>query len=202
MNINISLNEVLRDFIGQLIYTYDKYINKIDLSTKDITDFNLLTHFYFENIDKLNSFMYVESPLEIFGHADQLEKGLINKLNIFLGDIEFEGDHTVTLVSREVSKSIPATLFFLSKTGCEANKLQFINKYEDEWSGADILITANPIALKNKPEDKISVKVNAPYNTEVKADYEIDTISQFFNDKDLREKILQKIIITNYEEIK
>jgi 5'(3')-deoxyribonucleotidase len=201
MNIGISINEVLRDFLTQFIYTYDKYIEKTEIKVEEITEYDLMKHFKFENVDKLNTFLYLESPLEIFGHADQLHNNLMNHFNEFLNDIEFDGEHHVKLVSREVNKSIPSTLFFLSKTGCRAQSINFVKNHIDEWDGVDILITANPVALLNKPENKISVKITAPYNKDVSADYEISSILEFFKDMSLRERILTKIITTNYEEI-
>jgi len=206
--IGVSLNEVLRDFIGQFIYTYKKYIEPIEgeqeteITEKDVTSFNLLEHFKFDSLDKLNSFLYLEAPLEIFGHADQLSNGIMNNFNEFLSDIEFEGEHEIQLVSREVNKAIPATFFFLSKTGCRITDIKFVKNNEDEWSDVDVLITANPKALANKPSGKISVKVKAPYNTDSSADYEIDSLLDFIKDESLRNQILlTKIITTDYEEI-
>jgi len=201
MKIGITLNEVLRDFIGQFAYTYNKYIAETNITEKDITDFDLLNYFKFDNIDKLNSFMYLEAPLEIFGHADQLSDGLMNQFNDFLNEIDYEGEHEIEIVSREVNKAIPSTLFFLSKTGCKAKKIRFVTKYEDKWDGIDILITANPRALEAKPKGKISVKVKTNYNTKTFADYEIDSILDFIRNEELRNKILSQTITTTYEEI-
>ena len=50
----ISINEVLRDFIGQFIYTYEKYIvpefekdgkTYSEIEIEDVTSFNLINHF-------------------------------------------------------------------------------------------------------------------------------------------------------------
>jgi len=199
--INISLNEVLRDFIGQFNYTYDKYIEKKELKENEITSFNLLDHYKFKSIDDLNSFLYSEASLEIFGHADQKIDGLIGKFNTFLMDIEDDEEHQIKLVSKEFNKSIPATFFFLSKTGCRAKNIEFVNNDNDEWLNADVLITANPNALLNKPENKISVKVKTSYNADVSADYEIDSILDFMNNPELRNKILTIITTITYEEI-
>jgi 5'(3')-deoxyribonucleotidase len=200
MKISISINEVLRDFLTQLAYTYDKYINEIDIKTDEITNFNLIEHFKFDDINKFNSFVYLEAPLEIFGHADQLHENLMNHFNTFLADIKDEEEHVIELVSKEVDKSIPSTFFFLSKTGCKIDKIRFVMTSEEEWGDSDVLITANPIALENKPHGKISVKVKAPYNKNASADFEIDSILDFINNGKLRDKILNTII-TTYEEI-
>lgn len=200
MKIAISINEVLRSYIEQLVYTYDKYIAPNELTVVDVTNFNLIEFFKFDDINKLNSFLYLEAPLEIFGHADQMSDGLMNQFNHFLMDIKDDEEHEIEVVSREIDKSIPSTFFFLSKTGCKADKVRFVKKNEDEWGDADILITANPIALDNKPTGTISVKVRTSYNTTSTADYEIDSILDFIKDAELRERILTTRI-TTYEEI-
>jgi hypothetical protein len=200
MKIGISINEVLRDFIGQFIYTYEKYVKETDVDIMDVTSFNLMDHFEFEDINKLNTFLYLEAPLEIFGHADLMSDGLMNHFNNFLTNIKDDEEHEVYLVGREVDKSIPSTYFFLSKTGCKADKILFCSNNSDEWENIDVLITANPIALENKPQGKISIKVKSPYNHDVKADYEIDTLIEFINDEEFRNRILNTII-TTYEEI-
>ena len=46
MKIGISINEVLRDFIGQFAYTYDKYIGPTNLTSQDITSFDLIDHLH------------------------------------------------------------------------------------------------------------------------------------------------------------
>lgn len=198
--IGISLNEVLRGFISQFQYTYNKYIGEMNLKYDEIDNFNLIEFFKFKNIDEMNKFLYQEAALETFGHADQLHDGLMNKFNNFIMDIEDDGEHEIKIISREAASSIPSTLFFLSKTGCKATDIKFVTKHEDKWKHVDILITANPKTLEAKPSDKISVKINAPYNKDVKADFELDNIIDLIKDKALQEKIFNTTI-TTYEEI-
>lgn len=200
MKIGITINEVLRDFIGQFAYTYNKYINEIDITNEDVTSFDLINHFEFEDINKLNRFLYLEAPLEIFGHADQMSDGLMNHFNTFLTEIVDDGEHEIILVSREVEKSIPSTFFFLSKTGCRITNIKFVTTYADKWNNVDVLITANPQTLEAKPSGKISVKVNTSYNKNTPSDYEIDSILDFMQNEELREKILNTKI-TTYEEL-
>lgn len=200
MKIGISINEVLRDFIGQFVYTYTKYIGDTDIKEGDVTTLNLLNHFKFKDLTELNTFLYLEAPLEIFGHADQMSNGLIMHFNEFLTDIKDDEEHEVILVSKEGSKGIPSTFFFLSKTGCRIEKINFVQDSIKEWDGIDVLITANPDALNNKPNGKTSVKINSSYNKDIKADYELDSLLEFIKDSNLRTKILNNKP-TNYEEI-
>lgn len=211
MKIGITLNEVLRDYIQQVVYTYNKYyikdleeiegVKQLEVKEEDINSFDFVKHLNFDNVDKLNHFLFVEAPLEIFGHADQKSDGIMNHFNMFLTEMEFEGEHEIEIVSREANKSIPATFFFLSKTGCKANKIRFVKTPEEKWDGVDVLITANPDALAKKPEGKISVKIKSPYNVDSKGDFELDSILDFFKDSNLRTTILTKKITINFEEL-
>jgi hypothetical protein len=199
MKIGITINEVFRDFIGQFAYTYDKYVNKFDIRETPVDTFDLINHFKFDSVDELNKFLYIEASLEIFGHADQLHDNVMKHFNSFLTDIKDDEEHEVELISKEVQKAIPSTLFFLSKLATQIDNIRFVQKIEDKWNGIDILITANPDALKCKPINKISVKINSSYNKDVKADYELDSIIDFFKDETLRERILNTKIITHEE---
>jgi 5'(3')-deoxyribonucleotidase len=200
MKIGITLNEVLRGFVNQLHYTYEKYISPLDIKEEDVTSFNLIEFFKFADITKFNTFLYVEASLEIFGHADQLTDNLMNHFNTFFMSMKDDGEHQIEIVSREVANSIPSTFFFLSKTLCKAENYRFVGTYAEKWDGVDLLITANPKTLEAKPKGKISVKVKASYNKDVVADYEIDSILDFMRDEELRNKILNTKI-TTYEEI-
>jgi hypothetical protein len=207
--IGITLNDVLREFTAQFEYVYDKYFPKYSESGKQIqlnlrenpvTSFNLIEHFPFKNVDEMNEFLHREAALEIFGHADQMHPNLMNQLNNFIMELNDDTEHKIEIVSREAINSIPATYFFLSKTLCRTEQIRFVTKYEDKWNGVDILITANPKVLQSKPQGKVSVKVKTTYNTDVQADYEIETVLDFIKDETLRNKILNTKI-TTFEEL-
>lgn len=201
MRIGVTINEVLRDYVGQLVYTYTKYIDpNTSITEGQVLDSNFLNYFKFKDIDEFNDFVYDEAALEIFGHADQLHDNIISYFNTFLMDIEDEEEHEIVLISREVSRSIPATLFFLSKVGCRAKNIKFVSDYESMWNDIDMLVTATPEAIKCKPEGKMVIKINASYNGAFDADYSLDTIIPFLRDEEFRNKIINTKI-TNYEEL-
>jgi len=201
MKVGITLNEVLRDYISQFAYTYEKYRDtgideegkaiSFDLKEHPITDFNLMTHelVNFEDEMDMKKFIYMEAALEIFGHADQTHNNIMTHFNNFLMEMRDEEEHEFELVSREAAMSIPSTFFFLSKTLCKASNIRFVTAYADKWEGLDVLVTACPTALETKPSGKISVKVNTSYNKDVKADFEIDDLFEFMNNQELRDKI-------------
>jgi len=87
-------------------------------------------------------------------------------------------------------KSKPASLFFLSKFGCLLEKIKFYSNstINSMWDEVDVLLTANPNLLLDKPKDKIVVKYSTNYNKNIKADYEIETLKDF-------DEVLQKLKI-------
>jgi hypothetical protein len=50
---------------------------------------------------------------------------------------------------------------------------------ENMWDEVDILVTANPDLISEKPEGKTVIKFNTEYNKEVQCDLEISTLSDF-----------------------
>jgi len=182
MKIGITLNEVIRDFIGQFKYVYGKYY-KADLDEVDVDEWDLIKFFPFPNETKLNEFLYSDAPMEIFAHADQLHNNIGTILNKFISEINDDEEHEVVMISRDAHKSRPSTLFFLSKLGFTGNNIKFVTDTAKKWDDIDILVTANPIALEAKPEGKISVKINASYNTDTEADFSLDSILDFVTDE-------------------
>jgi len=55
------------------------------------------------------------------------------------------------------------------------------------WDEVDVLLTANPNLLLNKPKDKVVVKYNTTYNKNIVTDYEICNLKEFSD-------IIKKII--------
>lgn len=192
--IRISLNEVVRDFLGQMITVYDKYIleEESGLTQADIINFDLSEHFDFQSLNHMNGFIYSEAALEIFGHADTSSPHISSGLNEYVMNMIDEG-HEVEIVSREVNRAIPSTLFFLSKIVSTAPNLVFVKNNEDEWGDADILITANPIALANKPEGKVSIMIKAPYNADSEADFVFDYALELFKSEKMSEEVVERI---------
>jgi hypothetical protein len=191
MRIGITLNEVIRDFIGQFKYVYRKYYN-VDLEDVDVDDWDLIKFFKFPNEKKLNEFLYSEAPMEVFAHADQLHSNIGAILNRFIADINDYEEHEIVMISRDAHKSRPSTLFFLSKLGFTGNNIKFVTDTAKKWDDIDVLITANPKALDAKPKGKISVKINASYNKDNKADYELDSILDFVDNEEKFNEIITK----------
>jgi hypothetical protein len=156
----------------------------------DVTSLDLLKHFSFQNKEELYSFMYEEYTMELFGHAPSTEMTTFNILNDLYYELREEYD--LSVVSDEIGRSKPSTLFFLSKFGCLIEKVLFYSESTKNtmWDSVDILLTANPALLLDKPKDKIVVKFNTTYNKQIESDYEISSLSEF---KNTLEKILTHV---------
>jgi hypothetical protein len=47
------------------------------------------------------------------------------------------------------------------------------------WNQIDILLTADPNLLLEKPVGKTVIKFNTPYNKHIESEYEISSLSEF-----------------------
>jgi hypothetical protein len=194
MRIGIEMNGVLRDTLLKFRQLYEKF--NIDLMPEleegqepvfkyeviePIDSLDLLKHFTFPSKDEFYSFMYEEHPMEIFGHSPSVEMSTMNDLNEFY--YEMRDNHDILIVSDEIGKSKPASLFFLSKFGCLVEKVKFYSEstIDSMWSEIDVLLTANPDLLLNYPKDKKVIKFETEYNKQVDSDLTITTLKELKN---------------------
>lgn len=144
-----------------------------------ITDLNSLEkHFLFPNKEDIFNFFYVDFPMQIFGYAPPSETNTFNHLN----DIyeKLRDDNEIFVVSDEIQKSKPATLFFLSKYGCLIENIKFFSNItlNNLWENIDVLVTSNPNLIECRPDNKIIIKYNTTYNTNVNGDHEINNLME------------------------
>jgi hypothetical protein len=142
-----------------------------------VTSLDLRSHFSFPSKDDLYSFMYEEYTMELFGHAPSTEMLSFNLLNDIYYNLRDTYD--LMIVSDEIGRSKPSSLFFLSKFGCLVEKVFFYSEItkNDMLGEVDILLTANPDLLLNKPDNKIIIKFITDYNKNIKSEYEISSLS-------------------------
>ena len=142
-----------------------------------VTSLDLGSHFSFPSKDELYSFMYEEYTMELFGHAPSTEMLSFNILNDIYYNLRDTYD--LMIVSDEIGRSKPSSLFFLSKFGCLVEKVFFYSEItkNDMLNEVDILLTANPDLLLNKPDNKIIIKFITDYNKNIKSEYEISSLS-------------------------
>ena len=177
MEIYISIDGVLRNTIQKFDYHYNEsYFNSdIIIEEEEKNDFeygvtepiqndNLLNSYKFQSKEEFENFIFIEYPLEIFGHAGLSYSTTFTDLHKILFD---NPDHNFTLVGLdELGKAKPASLFFLSKNGFLGNNIKFIKSTDikDQWDNCDMWITDSKNILDMCPENKIAIKFNTTYN--------------------------------------
>lgn len=205
MKIGIEINGVLRNTFEKIKQVYKKNLidsqsietqpmYNIDISgkTQDLIinedfkyeilseeeSFDLEKMYKFQNKEELYSFLYEEYTMEVFGHAPSTEINTFNILNDFY--LEFRDNFDISIVSNEIGKSKPSSLFFLSKFGTLIEKIFFYSEItkKDMWNSIDVLLTANPFLLLERPKNKIVIKFITNYNKDIPSDYEITSLSE------------------------
>jgi hypothetical protein len=162
-------------------WTIDENVDNFEYKLKlPITDLdNLENHFVFPNKEEIFNFFYIDFPMQIFGNAPSTELKTFDYLNNIYEKLR--DTHEIIVVSDEIQKSKPATLFFLSKYGCLVENIKFFSNLtlNNMWGNIDILVTSNPNLIKNKPENKIVIKYKTTYNVNCECDYEISSLIEF-----------------------
>lgn len=190
MKIGIELNGVLRDTLKKIQQEYEKWYLDNPFKEEDeengfkyevISDLNSLDiskHLKFKDNDELYDFLYKEHTMEIFGHAGSVEPSGLLDFNDFYLDMREE--HDILIVSDEIGKSKPASLFFISKFGCLVECVKFYSEstINSLWNSVDILLTANPNLLLNHPKDKLVIKFNTVYNKDIEFEHNISSLKE------------------------
>ena len=192
MRIAIDVNGVLRDTLTKIQQVYERwYIDNQIKQTEDeefgyeiispLTTLDITSHLKFKDEDELYNFLYVDHTMEIFGHSPSMEMSTFVDFNEFY--LDNRDNHDILIVSDEIGKSKPATLFFISKFGCQVEKIKFYSKLtvDSLWDELDVLVTANPELIQNHPEGKKIIKFNKTYNSN------IDCETSIINIKELKE---------------
>ena len=194
MRIGIELNGVLRDTLKKIQQEYEKWYLENPFKEEgefeykvvsDLTTLNITEHLLFPNEEDLYNFLYKEHTMEIFGHAGSVEHSSMMDFNNFYLDVR--DSHDILIVSDEMGKSKPASLFFISKFGCLVETVKFYSEstINSLWDSIDVLLTANPTLLLNYPKDKVVIKYETLYNQDINVEHSITTL------KDLKTKITE-----------
>lgn len=188
----ISIN-VLRDFWLKLLQEYQKFYLELEPEQEETFDYkinhdvvtgNIMEKMTFQSEDEMNYFLYCDVPMEVFGLAS------VTYNNVALDLIKYIQQHPddkICLISKEYSKSIPATLFFLSKTGCVCNNIIFYqkdNEIQKLWNECDIWITDEPAILNAKPENKVSIKVQRDFNENISSTNIIKQLNELLKNEE------------------
>ena len=196
MRIAIDLNDVVRDYTMNFAKNYCKEYNK-EFSLNDVefwtNELNIVLPFKTERA--YEKFTYEDFVYEVFAKNPTMSSSLSVELNEWFEKIvrNIDTDEPIEIIivsTMEYGLSIQCTLFFLSKIGCRFREYYFPSDSTTIWDKCDVLITANPSLLNNKPDNKKSIKIKTDYNEECEADYVYSTLSVFLK----KENNLLKLI--------
>ena len=205
--IGIEVNGVLRDTIEKFRQLYEKHMIEnyesensnqtftLDLSgntsideTEETFEYKIITpidshilrnHFTFKSDEEMYDFMFEDFPMQLFGHAGSSETFTFNDLNDFY--IKNRDNFEIYIISDEIGKSKPATLFFLSKFGCLIENIKFYSSstIENMWGTVDVLLTANPELIESHPENVTVIQYVTEYNKSINHNHKIESIKDF-----------------------
>ena len=175
MEIFISIDGVIRNTIQKFDYHYNEAFLADDVVFEDENNFeygviepiqndNLLESYKFQSNEEFQNFLFIEYPIEIFGHAGLSYSTTFTDLHKLIYD---NPQVNFTLIGLdELGKAKPATLFFLSKNGFLGNNIKFsrTSQIAELWGECDMWITDNKNVLDAAPNDKIGLKFQTTYN--------------------------------------
>lgn len=194
----IDINDTFRDWTNQFALYYKANIDRsFDVDNLTYRDDSVFGAFPFPTIESRNTFMYRDYPYELFGCNPLAERTLHTAFNIWHNRLqEYEGEtpHISVVAPNEYDLAIQSTFYFLSKTGCRVREVTFPVTSLEIWDKNDIVLTANPVIFKTKPEGKILIRIKKDYNSspcEDIVDFSYDKLSDFLNDEETQMKIFK-----------
>lgn len=188
MEIFISINGVLRNLIQKFDYHYNDYFLSSELEEEGeifeygkegkVQNDNLLNYYKFQSKEELDNFIFIDYPIEIFGHAGISYNTAFTDLNKIIYENK---EHNFTLIGLdELGKAKPATLFFLSKNGFMGNNVKFTmsSEIDDLWNKCDLWISDEKRIINSCPKNKKVVKFNTDYNQYFTNTLEINKLTE------------------------
>lgn len=122
-----------------------------------------------------DKFLYEDFLFEIHGSAPKLYLNADVDLIVFMK--RYEKYFDFVFFSKTRKEAIPATLFFLSKMRIEVKNVIFVYDNQELWNQVDWVLTTDPTIMKDKPENKIVVKLDRLYNETADADFKAFGVS-------------------------
>jgi hypothetical protein len=200
MRICFTLDDVIRAKTVQIGRVYKKYINpEIDLDLLDFSTNNYADIFNFADRREWNNFLYKDYPYEIFGEAPVTNKGVDKDFNLWhLGLENFEDiDEKIEVIIAnpfEFNTSIGYTNFFLSKMATRVREFYFPLDSSTIWDKCDVLVTSDPKLINEKPDGKVCVKIDMPYNKDCESDLSYESLKEALSDSEFTKKMVDKYV--------
>ena len=149
LTIAVDIDGTLRDLEKQI----DKYLEydhpeKIDKFREIKNSVYRSLDPVFENKTDVYKWIYEERVFELFGMADRMHRKVIDDLNIFITTAREQG-FEVVIASVQRNQSVTATMHWLSKWGCKAQRYEFFYTMQDKIdANFDIYIDDCPEVLE------------------------------------------------------
>ena len=179
MKIAIDLYDVIRDFTDNFIKVYlTDYNREYDTDNLEIWTNDMSSVLPFKTDRAYEKFLYEDFAYDLFGKVDNCNSKVQPDLKNWLKNV---GNEVMLVSTMEYGLSVPYTYFYISKLGCPIREVYMPVDSLDIWNKCDLLVTANPKLLDNKPIDKKSVKIKKEYNEDSASDYSFSNINEFFN---------------------
>lgn len=196
IRIGIDLDHVIRNINRQIVKYYQRDIDaSIDIDDVDYNDDVIKSVCHFKSHHDLNVFLYEDYPLEIFGHAAQVDRNLSRDLNLWMEKLTNQEEYDVEIFffsMKEWNLTIQSSYFFLSKIGSRIRQVIFPKSIKELEGVGDVFITAYPDnakALKKLGKQIIYVKTNFNQSGLNYADLVYGSLRDFLDDDNKLNKI-------------
>lgn len=197
MTICFTIDDVIRAKTAQIGNVYRKYIdNSVDMHALYEKDADFCEILFDGDEKEYKKFLYEDYPFEIFAEAKTTTSAVDKKFILWhmrlVEDEDIDAEINVMLANpNEFNASIGNTCFFLSKIATRVRDFYFPLDSNSIWDKCDVLVTSDKNLLLNKPQDKISVKIEMPYNDNVDSDISYSCLEELIED-DLFRLALEK----------
>jgi hypothetical protein len=197
MKIAITLDDVIRNKTKAILKSYKKIHDEFDVDSVKIETNNYKKILGFKTDEEYYKFLYEDYVFEIFAEAEVTEKMLDKQLNLWHIDVNNNEDieEPIELILAnpyEFNASIGFTHFFLARIATRIRETLFPTDSVKIYDKCDVLITADPKLLENKPSDKITIKIETDYNKDLKSDFTYSNLMEFLNDKEIICKLISQ----------
>lgn len=197
IRIGIELDHVIRDVNRQIAKCYQsEYDESLDIDDIDYKDDVLHTVCKFNSRKEEVNFLYEDYPLEIYGHANQIDRFLSRDLNLWIKKLENQEKYDVEVFFYSLFEhniTIQSTYFFLSKIASRVRKVVFPKDIEELWSLGDIFVTSNASVVDFSKKPTILIRMNFNRRSEDNASIVYDDFRSFLNDNEKMKKICKAL---------
>ena len=188
MKICFTIDDVIRNKTKAFIKAYNKDKGtEIDPDTFEATSSSLKDMFKFKTVKDFYRFLHFHKYILLNNIDKKLNLWLIN-----MHELAYEEEKEIDFMwasPQEFNQSIGDTYFYLSKIATRIREVFFPREPLDIWKKCDVLVTADPLLITNKPEGKTVVKIEMPYNKEASADITYKNLEELLKDEEFITKI-------------